>query len=193
VTFAPLSQLRRIEAMAFLDCSSLKSIAIPSSVEYVERLSFCECKSLQTVVFERGGAVSVIKKKAFFHCLSLQSICIPTSVTRIADECFGECKKLSAITFDSPSRLKVLSSIPYISCAFVDISDSVEVLDRDLALNAGHELILTFECNSHLCEIDFSLGTFRKWRNPRPIKRAFVRLHQAALRVFRLDLSNLGA
>jgi hypothetical protein len=103
------------------------------------------------------------------------------------------CKKLSSITFDSPSRLQVLSSIPFISCSSIDIPDSLEVLDVDLALNTGRDLVLNFGSNSHLSEINFSLATYPKSEKARPIKRAFVRLPESTLREFRLNLSFLGA
>jgi hypothetical protein len=172
---------------------ALKSIVIPSSVEILGSESFANCDHLAWMAFEPLSQLHHIEAGVFSNCSSLQSICIPATVTRIDARCFMGCKKLSSIPFDSPSRLQVLSSIPFISCSSIDIPDSVEVLDADLALNTGRNLVLSFGCNSHLSEIDISLLIWPKRRSPRQIKRAFVRLPESTLKAFRLNLSFLGA
>jgi hypothetical protein len=87
----------------------------------------------------------------------------------------------------------VISSIPFVFCSSIDIPDSLEVLDANLALNTGCDLVMSFGFHSHLSEIDFSLPIYPKRRKPRQIKRAFVRLPESTLKAFRLNLSFLWA
>jgi hypothetical protein len=73
ITFAPESQLKRIQSFAFLRCSSLKSIDIPPDVEEIAFSSFLGCSSLT-------------------------SITIPSSVTEIGSNAFAECTELKRIS-----------------------------------------------------------------------------------------------
>ena len=65
VTFEKGSQLKTIggdsySSGAFSDCTALKSIEIPASVETIEVVAFKGCSSLITVTFEKGSQLKII-------------------------------------------------------------------------------------------------------------------------------------
>ena len=95
---------------AFGNCTSLKAIHIPSSVQIIEESSFAKCTNLQSVTFGENSQLSNIKgtsaSGAFAGCVSLSSITIPANVDTIGPLAFGGCTGLSSLNFESPSDLK---------------------------------------------------------------------------------------
>ena len=85
-----------INTAAFLDCLTLTSIEIPSSVKIIEMDAFGRCKNLKSVVFSEG--VMVIRFAAFAECTSLTSIVLPNSVIRLEESVFESCRALESIT-----------------------------------------------------------------------------------------------
>jgi hypothetical protein len=51
ISFTLDSKLVRIEKRAFFNCTSLQSIVLPASVEYVGEECFVQCSSLSTLIF----------------------------------------------------------------------------------------------------------------------------------------------
>ena len=84
-----------IGANAFYKCSSIASIAIPSSVTSIGYQSFYSCTSLPSITIP--NSVTGIGNRAFEGCSSLTSIAIPNSVTSIGDFAFYGCKGLISI------------------------------------------------------------------------------------------------
>ncbi len=101
---------------AFLGLHSLKSVAIPDSVEVVGERAFKDCDGLNELRLGRG--IKKIEKEAFRWCKSLTSVAIPDSVKFVGYGAFAECyrlnelrlgrgiKKIEAKAFDSCSSLK---------------------------------------------------------------------------------------
>ncbi|MBQ8772769.1 MAG: leucine-rich repeat domain-containing protein [Clostridia bacterium] len=87
-----------IGSSAFLWCTSLTSITIPSSVTSISSSAFLWCTSLTTVTFEQGSQLISIGDDAFSNCYSLTSITIPSSVTSIGTGAFSNCYSLTNIT-----------------------------------------------------------------------------------------------
>lgn len=105
----------------FYDCSTLKSISIPSSVTLIgERCfqfsgltsitipssvtslgesCFMGCYRLTNIVLP--ASVTSMVKSLFFDCKSLTSVTIPSSVTSLGELCFCGCESLSSITIPS--------------------------------------------------------------------------------------------
>lgn len=101
---------------AFTDCTALKSIEIPASVETIGVSAFLNCSQLQTVYFEPNSTLKeiagVCSRKphgAFSNCITLSSIEIPSSVTTIGVAAFYGCSNLQQITFEKPSMLNSLN------------------------------------------------------------------------------------
>jgi hypothetical protein len=78
--------LKEIRWQAFSP-SSLQSIVIPSSVEFICRESFSDCKSLSSVLFELSSSLKTIGSAAFSGS-SLHSIVLPRQVEEIDGDAF---------------------------------------------------------------------------------------------------------
>ena len=94
---------------AFLFCSSLTSINIPSSVTNIGDLAFEGCSSLISVNI--SNSVTNIGDLAFCLCSSLISINISNSVKNIGNGAFSECKSLSKINI--PSSVVNMNGNPF--------------------------------------------------------------------------------
>ena len=123
VTFEKGSQLKTIGGDyssyyygVFSDCTALKSIEIPASVETIEATAFKGCSSLATVTFEKGSQLKTIGGGYYYHyyygvfsdCTALKSIEIPASVETIEATAFKGCSSLATVTFEKGSQLKTI-------------------------------------------------------------------------------------
>ena len=89
------SSVTSIGYYAFYGCTSLPSITIPNSVTSIGGSAFEGCSSLTSITI--GNSVTSIGGRAFYGCSSLTSITIPNSVTEIGDFAFYGCKGLISI------------------------------------------------------------------------------------------------
>ena len=97
---------------AFLYCSSLSEIVIPSSVTSIGDSAFDTCTSLSEIVIP--SSVTSIGDSAFSSCDSLSEIVIPSSVTSISDSAFSSCDSLSEIVI--PSSVTSIGDGAFSSC-----------------------------------------------------------------------------
>jgi hypothetical protein len=147
ITFAPRSHLQRLMGSTFRQCTSLKSIAFPASLEFLPSYLFVErsdsqwaSSPVETVEFERGSKLREISRLAFLGCDSLKSICLPASVEKISGASFASCG-LTKIEIESGNKsYRVVGSfvmdlnasrvIRYFgSYSEVEVPDTVEILD----------------------------------------------------------------
>ena len=84
-----------IGANAFLSCSGLTSVTIPSSVTSIGDHAFDGCSGLTSVAIPSG--VTSIGKDAFYDCDALCSVAIPSSVTSIGASAFSSCDSLCGV------------------------------------------------------------------------------------------------
>ena len=78
--------LTSIDNSAFLGCSGLTSVTIPSSVTHIGNEAFSRCYSLTSVTIPEG--VMSMGQAAFQNCSSLTSVVIPSSMTSIGYAAF---------------------------------------------------------------------------------------------------------
>jgi hypothetical protein len=71
---------------AFINCTSLRSIEIPGSIESIKAAAFSNCFRLETVIIHEG--VTAIGAGAFQRCAALKTIVIPASVESITRAAF---------------------------------------------------------------------------------------------------------
>lgn len=64
--------VRKVNEAAFVACSKLRSVRIPSTVREIGARAFAECWQLTNITFEAG--VFIIGDAAFSNCVSLSSI-----------------------------------------------------------------------------------------------------------------------
>ena len=138
---------------AFCDCSSLKTVSIPSSVTTIDHYAFCRCRSLLSVSIpnsviiigdvafsdcsalksiEIPNGVTWIGEYAFSGCTALETIEIPTSVTYIKDGSFSDCIKLTSINI--PNSITTIGNYVFSGCSAlesIEIPNSVNFIGSD--------------------------------------------------------------
>ena len=79
------------------DNTTLRSVALSSTVETIGESAFANCRSLSSVTFVSG--LTLIKRHAFNMCTSLAgNIVLPNTVTTIRDNAFYGCSRVSSFT-----------------------------------------------------------------------------------------------
>lgn len=94
--------LATIDEGAFYNCSSLRTITLPSTVYWIGENAFAHCSSLTYVVLPAG--LHSIHNQAFASCTSLKSIEIPPTVTSIDTLTFSGCTNLTNVTLHEGIR-----------------------------------------------------------------------------------------
>ena len=87
-----------IQASAFEECTTLKSVVIEEGVMSIGWSSFNKCTSLTKVVIP--NSVIRISDAAFLYCINLKSITLPNSLCEINYAAFAECSSLTTIKFN---------------------------------------------------------------------------------------------
>lgn len=120
---------------AFKNCSALKEIAFPESLEVIELYAFWGCRSLEEIslpksVTELGddcfASCTNLKKAelpdslksigfcAFMNCISLEEIVIPAGVTELPLGVFAGCKKLRRVVL--PETVESIHPYAFYRC-----------------------------------------------------------------------------
>lgn len=81
----------RIAENAFDDCSSLLSVDIPNTIEWISSRAFANCTSLLKVKFEKNSKLLEIGSNAFSGCSALYNIDLPDSVNTVSKGAFDNC------------------------------------------------------------------------------------------------------
>ena len=79
----------------FANCTALKQINLPDSINMIGEKAFSGCSSLNSIKIPDG--TSVIGNYAFEGCYLLPSVVIPSSVTSIGEYAFSCCKSLTSV------------------------------------------------------------------------------------------------
>lgn len=75
----------------------------PKGITEIGEDAFINCTSLKNIAIQEG--VTSIGDKAFYHCTSLESITIPDSVTSMGNDAFWECTSLESVVL--PSSIEI--------------------------------------------------------------------------------------
>lgn len=78
--------IQKIGDQAFIGCTSLESITLPSTVTEIGVFAFTGCKNLRNVSLNEG--LKVIGNMAFANCKSLEIIEIPSTITEMGKKSF---------------------------------------------------------------------------------------------------------
>ena len=97
---------------AFIDCTALASVKIPSSVTSINEGAFYRCSALKSVEILNG--LKTIGDSAFMDCTALTDITIPDSVTTICETAFSDCTALTSI--ELPDNIKTIQFKTFLNC-----------------------------------------------------------------------------
>ncbi|MBO7101065.1 MAG: leucine-rich repeat domain-containing protein [Bacteroidales bacterium] len=106
--------LREIRYSAFTNCSALTAISIPENVELIDSAAFAMCSQLQTVTLPDG--LQTIKWATFSECCNLQNINFPNSLTTIEDNAFSNDIMLGP-TIELPNGLTHIGAESFSNCS----------------------------------------------------------------------------
>lgn len=96
VEFESGSNIKKIEKDAFCECTSLKDINLPDSVERIDNRAFSNCSALAQIRLPDN--LKNIQQHAFAFCDKLLKINIPNSVESIGAGVFYKCNNLVVYT-----------------------------------------------------------------------------------------------
>lgn len=110
---------------AFSDCTSLRSINIPNSVETISRGAFSGCTELRNVTIP--DSVTYIGNQAFYGCTSLENVDFPDSVMLMANNAFSDYNFLPNIAFHENAKYRGNDENPYFALIEAEASDTDSV------------------------------------------------------------------
>ena len=145
------SSITEIPENAFSNCTSLKTVKLPSTVTKIADDAFADCKKLEEIQGLSNCKISEIGKDTFAGCYNLKtfdissatitslpdticsnmyaltSIHLPKTLTSIGTSALEGCKKLEEITGISDCKLTSIGANAFASCSAlkeVDLSKS---------------------------------------------------------------------
>ena len=87
---------------AFLWCSGLKNITIPSSVTSIGEYAFGYCSGLTNLTLPSG--LTYLGNRAFHNCACLVRVELPSTLTSIGYYIFIGCERLTDVFFDGTEK-----------------------------------------------------------------------------------------
>ena len=106
--------LTGLESNAFLSCSALRSITLPSSISSISYYAFKSCTALEEVKNFENTSIEILQDE-IFRGTSLKSIVLPKTVTFININAFYGCSSLREIAF--PESLTKINGGAFYGCS----------------------------------------------------------------------------
>lgn len=97
---------------AFMQCTNLRSLKLPNSLEEIGSLTFTRCTSLQNISLPPN--LLYIGMSAFEGCTSLGNFTLPPNLLYIDMQAFDECTGLTHMTF--PSSVRTIGANAFMKC-----------------------------------------------------------------------------
>ena len=139
-----------VSEKAFARSLQIKSVTLPSSVNFIEAQAFAWCRELifikvsgATMIGDRAfigcdklklvnlEATEVIGEKAFAYCPALYSVTLPDSLQRICPSAFEGCRGIKCITI--PNSVRIIENGTFYACSSlckVSLPTSLEYVDE---------------------------------------------------------------
>ena len=97
-----------IAPSAFFNCSHLKEIELPETLEAINAMAFAGCNRLDHIKFPRN--LRYIGQMAFLYC-NITELILPDSIEELADEAFLLCKDRAMVGHTKMGKLYVPDGI----------------------------------------------------------------------------------
>jgi hypothetical protein len=104
----------RINASAFLSCTSLVTLIIGNNVTTIGAYAFQYCSNLTSVTFPTSS-LTTIGSSAFWGS-GLTSVAIPNSVTSMSDSIFVNCTNLASATLPINGTITIVPQGTFVNC-----------------------------------------------------------------------------
>ena len=135
--------VQQIAPGAFIGCSAITEITVPSSVVLIgecafygltdltkvtfkgvalndltlDKYAFRDCAELSEIVLEEGSRLAVISEGAFRGCSAIESFTIPATVTAVKAEAFRDCTDLETINFAANGKTLAFGENAFYNCS----------------------------------------------------------------------------
>ena len=112
---------------AFENCTNLKSISLPASIEWIGAYSFEGCTSLATISIP--ASVVSIGRQAFAGCSALAKVTFASDIERMGDGVFLGCTAIESVTL--PQGFSKVGSGMFERCsalASVNFADGISTI-----------------------------------------------------------------
>jgi hypothetical protein len=170
VQFESESKLSRIEARAFSGSYSLKSICVPSSVEFLDGSTFCE-SSIHEIQLARGNRRFRISGQFVLSFDGTVLICffgagstvkIHREIEVIAPRAFARYRFIRMIEFEKGSRLRPIESFAFShsdAIASICLPSFVDTIDGSAFCDSNIREVIIAQDNRHFRKVgDFLLS-----------------------------------
>lgn len=104
--------LKTIGIGAFRGCTSLQSLTVPETVEYLSEYMLTDCTSLTSLQINMSPRI--IPAEMCNRCSSLESVVIPDSVQEIRRYAFGRCTSLRYV--EIPESVQTIAQSAFSNC-----------------------------------------------------------------------------
>ncbi len=151
-------------SVGFMDCKTLQSVVVPSSVRQIGDVAFAGCERLRSVTLPDGATLGAA---VFAGCTRLQSIRLPKDLTTIDRGTFYECEDLLEIVL--PENLMKIDFEAFSGCSnlhVVVVPDSVTTIGEGAFENC--KALRGIKLPARLAEI--SDKTFQKCASLREVE-----------------------
>ena len=112
------TSVNSIGASAFSGCTALADVTLPYQIGSISDLTFSGCTSLTSVYIMNG--ITGIGVSAFQNCTSLNNINLPNSVNSISASAFSGCAALKFITM--PASIRNLGNNIFSGCTIIEVT-----------------------------------------------------------------------
>ena len=136
VYFAKTSKVRSIGDYAFCSCTTLKTIEIPQSVEYLGEAAFSMCIGLiDGLTFERKANgklesnIKVIRNYTFYLCRNMTNLELPDGIIIIEGQQSGAAMQYMLRLGADEGRLRLPNTLVAIGPHFLCVAKSLTELD----------------------------------------------------------------
>ncbi len=93
--------ISKISAQAFMNCSFITGIQLPSTITTIEQEAFYDCSLLEEINLEN---VTTLGDNAFAGCSSLKSVNLE-HLTEIPAYCFNGCEKITTLNIPNVTKI----------------------------------------------------------------------------------------
>ena len=139
---------------AFENCSKLKEIYFPDSLELIGSYAFFGCAAIESLYF--GDNLKYICRSAFNNCSALKEIDFNDKLERIEDHAFKGCTSLKNVSF--PESLKKIGDGTFKGCKAmteVNIPVSVETIGDSAFAESGVKVVNIYSENINIASNAF--------------------------------------
>lgn len=140
-----------IEYAAFMNHAEIKTLTLPSRLQYIGRESFAGCSGIKELVIPQ--TVTEIDESAFERCTGIEKLSLPLGLEKIGMSAFKGCIRITDV--ELPFTLNELGSAAFRDCytlVSVKISKNTTIGKNAFASCDDNLKFITVDGNSNLDE-----------------------------------------